>query len=532
MANIILDTDQLTLTIQERGETNTAANIGTGDGDVYASKTGAQLQFRTIAGGTNITVSTDGNNVVVDNDMDFGAIDTSLVPTGTHQIGNLASPFGSVYTTNWNSVYANDRVELTFLDDAYITTEDHLLTIDTGTAGLTVNMDSDQDFTLTGNMVIQGDLDVNGTVTTIDTTNLLVEDAIIMLNRNGTADADGGIIIERGTAGDNAAIGWNSTADRWEIGTTTNDSTSGSLAITLANMAASTGTFTNVNAAAGNITTVSSTTVGATTGNITTVNATTVGATTGNITTVNATTLNAATLQNTSTLTIDSTSDIVIGDFNTTASVEISASSVSVLADPDSPMVLHNDDSVEGQITVKPGDPAFDEFMELNFRTGNGHRFMDWVISSPDGDIGEHGTYLNINGTNNFISSILWNDDYSTFERAPLTFEGTPLTFNSRNGESINFRPNRNQVLELTEYQAVLTAPHRLWNVELAASDPVDPDDGAGYINTGDKNLYVASGGGWDDITPETGAMVFDSTNNRVLVRIGSTWHSLDSTAI
>jgi hypothetical protein len=178
VANVILDTDQLTLTIQERGETNTGANIGTGAGEVFSGKNGAQMQFRTIEGGTNITVTTSGSNVVVNNDMDFGAVTETLVPTSTHQIGTSGNPFGPLYLNTFNSLIANDRVEVTFLDDAYITTEDRSLTFDTGAAGVNFNMDQDQDFTLTGNMVIQGDLDVNGNITsrkTIPDINTIIE---------------------------------------------------------------------------------------------------------------------------------------------------------------------------------------------------------------------------------------------------------------------------------------------------------------------------------------------------------------------
>ena len=60
-----------------------------------------------------------------------------------------------------------------------------------------------------GTVVISGDLQVTGTTTTVNQTNLDVSDNIIGLNRGASSNAnDSGIIIERGSTGDNAAILW------------------------------------------------------------------------------------------------------------------------------------------------------------------------------------------------------------------------------------------------------------------------------------------------------------------------------------
>ena len=72
-------------------------------------------------------------------------------------------------------------------------------------------------------LVVAGDLTVNGTTTTVNQTNLDVEDNIIGLNRGltGANANDSGIIIERGSTGDNAAFLWDESADRFIFGTTT-----------------------------------------------------------------------------------------------------------------------------------------------------------------------------------------------------------------------------------------------------------------------------------------------------------------------
>jgi len=78
----------------------------------------------------------------------------------------------------------------------------------------------------TGIVQINGDLTVTGTATTLEVTNVEVEDAIMLLNKHSTQPAnntnDGGIMVQRGTAEDNAAWYWDETDDRWVAATTTN----------------------------------------------------------------------------------------------------------------------------------------------------------------------------------------------------------------------------------------------------------------------------------------------------------------------
>jgi hypothetical protein len=57
--------DSNTLTIATTGEGNTGQNIGTGDAGVYASKSGVALQFRRIAGGSNVNIVEGTNTITV-----------------------------------------------------------------------------------------------------------------------------------------------------------------------------------------------------------------------------------------------------------------------------------------------------------------------------------------------------------------------------------------------------------------------------------------------------------------------------------
>ena len=83
--------------------------------------------------------------------------------------------------------------------------------------------------TATGvNLTLSGNLTVNGTTTTVATTNTTVTDNLLELNSGAGSNAnDSGILIERGSTGDNAIIAWDESADKFVVGTTTatNDAT-------------------------------------------------------------------------------------------------------------------------------------------------------------------------------------------------------------------------------------------------------------------------------------------------------------------
>jgi hypothetical protein len=70
----------------------------------------------------------------------------------------------------------------------------------------------------TGDLVVGGDLTVNGTTTTLNTETLEIEDNIIVLNSNvsGSPLTNAGVEVQRGTS-DNVSIRWNETSDKWEI---------------------------------------------------------------------------------------------------------------------------------------------------------------------------------------------------------------------------------------------------------------------------------------------------------------------------
>ena len=90
------------------------------------------------------------------------------------------------------------------------------------------------------NVTFAGNLTVNGTTTTIDTTNTTVKDTLLGLNSGATSNSnDCGIIIERGSTGNDALFIWDESADKFALGTTTdNASSTGNLNMTTGTLVA------------------------------------------------------------------------------------------------------------------------------------------------------------------------------------------------------------------------------------------------------------------------------------------------------
>ena len=76
--------------------------------------------------------------------------------------------------------------------------------------------------TFSGNVVVAGNMTVNGTTTTIASTTTTHADPLIELNTGAGSNAnDLGFIFERGSTGNNAAIIWDESADKFTMGLTT-----------------------------------------------------------------------------------------------------------------------------------------------------------------------------------------------------------------------------------------------------------------------------------------------------------------------
>ena len=96
--------------------------------------------------------------------------------------------------------------------------------VDLGTTGVRWKDAFVDSLTVTDNVTVSGNLTVNGTTTTVDTTNTTVKDSLIELNNgvaSGSNSNDSGLLIERGSTGNNAIFMWDESADVFTVGTTT-----------------------------------------------------------------------------------------------------------------------------------------------------------------------------------------------------------------------------------------------------------------------------------------------------------------------
>jgi hypothetical protein len=89
--------------------------------------------------------------------------------------------------------------------------------IDTASGNLTIDS-AGGTVTVDDNLIVSGNLTINGTTTTVNTATLNVSDNIVVLNNDvtGSPTENAGVEVERGTSA-NVFIRWNETSDKWEI---------------------------------------------------------------------------------------------------------------------------------------------------------------------------------------------------------------------------------------------------------------------------------------------------------------------------
>lgn len=171
-----------TLNIGASGSTNVAwfgGNIRTG----YAV-TASNLQLSGLAAGsTNTVLILDAVNSVTTRTIDARVWGSTLIDG------------------------AGSSTRVAFFSDADTLTSDSTFTF----AGsvLTVNGS-----TFGQNVTVAGDFTVLGNTTVLNVTNLMVEDKFILLN-SGSANGDGGLIVQSGSAFNGVAFGWDESVARW-----------------------------------------------------------------------------------------------------------------------------------------------------------------------------------------------------------------------------------------------------------------------------------------------------------------------------
>jgi hypothetical protein len=138
-----------------------------------------------------------------------GALPNANLANSSVTIGSTSVSLGSSSTTLAGlTAVTVDNITLGIAGPGEITTTTGDLTLDSA-SGTTVIDD---------NLTVSGNLTVNGTVTSVNSTQVNLGDNIIVLNSGeaGTPSANAGFEIERGTSA-NVALRWNEVVDKWEV---------------------------------------------------------------------------------------------------------------------------------------------------------------------------------------------------------------------------------------------------------------------------------------------------------------------------
>ena len=186
--------------------------------------------------GTNIGHTSDTDAIAIASD---GVVTMNQIPVFSAGInvsgGTIAGTLATAAQTNITSL--GTLTALT-VDNIVINGANIGHTSDTDA----IAIDSSGNVTASQNLVVTGDFTVNGTTTTVSTTNMKVSDTLLELNTGASSNAnDMGIIMERGSTGDNAIFMFDESADEFTVGTTTatNDAT-GNISVTAGTFTAAT----------------------------------------------------------------------------------------------------------------------------------------------------------------------------------------------------------------------------------------------------------------------------------------------------
>src|SRR5210317_254589 len=197
---------------------------------------GAVSGDATIAAGGALTIAAGAveNSMLANDGITIAGADTSLGGTITAAtIGNAIGAFsGSVQvdhdsTTNFVANEHIDHTSVTLTAGNGLTGGGDISTnrsfaVGAGT-GVTVNANDiaigqavgTGDSPTFTNLTLSGDLTVNGSTTTVNTANLLVEDRFILVNSGSDATGDGGLVVGSGSLQSGSTFIWDDSADRW-----------------------------------------------------------------------------------------------------------------------------------------------------------------------------------------------------------------------------------------------------------------------------------------------------------------------------
>ena len=203
----------------------TGSFVGDGTG---LTGTGLDIDSLSALGGTGLHQTQD-HFVFSDNgtekkitfsnleDAIFGNVsgDATIAAGGALTIGANAVE-GSMLNSNVAGTgldYGSDELSVDVSDFMTNGSNNRVLTA-TGTDG----QNAEANLTFDGStLVVNGNLEVAGTQTTVNSTNLLIEDRFVLLNSGSSATGDGGILVGSGSAYSASAFIFDDSADRWGV---------------------------------------------------------------------------------------------------------------------------------------------------------------------------------------------------------------------------------------------------------------------------------------------------------------------------
>jgi len=205
--------------------------------------TATNLTSNTLATGDQIMASdggTEGRVTLGQLDTLFSGTTKTLtnktINASNNTVSNIVNSMlsGSAGITNANLANSAVTVGSTSISlGASATTIAGVSNLTAGTINITGNVISSTDSTVVeigsgdglsvaGNLTVAGNMTVSGTTTSLATTNTAVTDNLLELNSGvGSNSDDSGIIIERGSTGNNAIMFWDESEDKFAFGTTT-----------------------------------------------------------------------------------------------------------------------------------------------------------------------------------------------------------------------------------------------------------------------------------------------------------------------
>jgi len=193
----------------------------TGDNIVSSSAQIASDISGSFTAGTGLDLSSGEFSVDVSDFMSNGSNNRILTATGTDGQNAEAN-----FTIDGTSLQLGDGKILSLgnSDDLQIhhTTNQNIIELNVG--NLTIRDESDNNIMrvnkdggvdiLEGNLTVAGNLDVQGTTTTIDSTEVSLGDRILTLNA-GSAAGDGGLYVNDASTAETGSLLWDISEDRW-----------------------------------------------------------------------------------------------------------------------------------------------------------------------------------------------------------------------------------------------------------------------------------------------------------------------------